>query len=96
VSGLPTLGKDCYFWGGLLVVLVLVVLVVLFLCLGVFLTFFVWVVSVVWLWLGGVDCANIMGRLAAPKTIASKLFFILISPCGIYFPDNSMIGQRRF
>jgi hypothetical protein len=88
------LGKDSYFWGGLLVVLV--VLVVL-LCLGVFLTFFVCVVLVVWLGLaGGVDCANTMGRLAAAKTIANKLFFILISPCGIYSPDNSIIGQRQF
>jgi hypothetical protein len=89
---LPTFGKDSYFWGGVLVVLVPVffALVFLVLCFMVFLAFFAGAVlvwsGVDWLGVAGAgDCAKVSGRLAAAKTIVSKLFFILISPCGIHF-----------
>jgi hypothetical protein len=82
----PRWGWNSYFCGGLLVVLVEPV-VFLVLCFEVFLAFFAGVVlfwfGVDWLGVAGaVFCAKIIGRLAAAKTIASKLFFMLISPCG--------------
>jgi hypothetical protein len=81
IRRLPTFGKDSYFW---LVVLVVVVgLVFLVLC---FLAFFAGAV-VLWLvdWpLAGAFCAAKIGRAAAAKTIASKLFFMLILLEGIY------------
>jgi hypothetical protein len=91
---LPTFGKDSYFWGGLLVVLSPVLLALVFLVLGFvgfvgFLVFFgaavlFWSVAG-WLWVAGaVACAKVSGRLAAAKTIASMLFFMWVSPCGIH------------
>jgi hypothetical protein len=57
--------------------------VFLLLCFEVFLAFFAvlfWV-EVDWFGVAGAAfCAKIMGTLAAAKTIARKLFFILISP----------------
>jgi hypothetical protein len=96
---LPTLGKDNYFWGALVELVALVVF--LLLCFEVFLAFFAGVVlfwSGVWLGVAGaVDCAKIIGRLAAAKTIASKLFFMLISPCGTHlFPSIPSCGKARF
>jgi hypothetical protein len=80
---LPTFGKDSYFWGGVLVVLapVLLALVFLVLCFEGFLVFFG---AAVLFWsgvgwpgvAGAVACAKVSGRLAAAKTIASKLFFM--------------------
>ena len=87
---LPTFGKDSYFWGVLVVLVpVFFALVFLVLCFEVFLVFFAGAVlfwsGVDWLGVAGaVDCANVSGRLAAAKTIASKLFFMLVSPCGIH------------
>jgi hypothetical protein len=74
----PRWGGNSYFVGGVLVVLVeLVVFLELF---EVFLAFFVGAV-LFWVGVAGVVfCAKITGRLAAAKTIASKLLFILISP----------------
>jgi hypothetical protein len=78
----PRWGGNDYFCAGVLVELV----VFLLLCFGAFLVvFFAGVVlfwaGVDWLGVAGVvDCAKIMGRLAAAKTIANKLFFMLISP----------------
>jgi hypothetical protein len=88
---LPTLGKDSYFWGGVVGVLepVLLALVFLALCFEVFLTFAGAVLfwpDAGWLCVAGVvACAKIMGKLAAAKTIAIKLFFMLISPCGTFY-----------
>jgi hypothetical protein len=68
-----------------LVVAVLLEPVFLVLCFLAFLAGAVLVLSGV-VWLGaGVDCAKVRGRLAAAKAIASKLFFMVISPCGILF-----------
>ena len=100
---LPTLGKDSYFWGGVVAVPepVLLALVFLLLCFEVFLAFAGAVLfwpDAGWLCVAGaVDCAKIMGRLAAAKTIASKLFFMSISPCGTFIcPVHSILRQRPF
>jgi len=97
---LPTSGRNSYFWGGVLVVLVVLALVffalvffalvffaLVFLvpCFEVFLAFVGAAVlfwsDAGWLWVAGaVACAKVSGRVAAAKTIASKLFFMLISP----------------
>src|SRR5580658_4719482 len=99
---LPTFGpfgKDSYFCGVLAVLVEPVVLVLCF--VEVFLAFFVGVVlfwsGVVWPGAAGVDwAANVSGRLAAAKTIASKLFFMLISPCGTLCPVYSIFRQCQF
>jgi hypothetical protein len=92
---LPTSGRNSYFWGGVLVVLgvlaplffalVFFALVFLVPCFEVFLAFVGAAVlfwsDAGWLWVAGaVACAKVSGRVAAAKTIASKLFFMLISP----------------
>jgi hypothetical protein len=41
-------------------------------------------------WAGAGVCAKVKGRVAAAKTIAIKLFFMLISPCGPYLSRNSI------
>jgi hypothetical protein len=83
---------------------VLVVLVepvvFLLLCFEVFLAFFAGAVlfwsGVDWLGVdGAVDCAKVSGRLAAAKTIAIKLFFILISPCGIHISRQFHLAATR-
>lgn len=85
----------------MLVVLVELV-VFLLLCFEVFLAFFTGAVlfwsGVDWLGVAGaVDCAKVMGRLAAAKTIASKLFFILISPLrDLFFPSTLSCGNAVF
>jgi hypothetical protein len=98
---LPTLGKDSYFWGVLGVLLALApVLLVLVLCFEVFLAFgaavLFWSVAGL-LWLAGAGvCPKVSGRLAAAKTMASKLFFMSISPCGLHLSRNSIFRQRSF
>jgi hypothetical protein len=72
-----------------LVLPVVFALVFFVLCFVVFLTFFAGAVlfwsGVDWLGVAGAGvCAKIMGRLAAAKTMAIRLFFMLVSPCGIY------------
>jgi hypothetical protein len=77
------LGRKDYFWGGLVGVLVLLPVVFLVLCfLLPFLAGFAGVV-LFWSgagWLGAGAWANVSGKVAAAKTIASKLFFMWISP----------------
>jgi len=73
----------------------LVVVLLTFLCFGAFFTFFV-VVAVVlddWLLVDAVDCPKTIGRLAAAQTIASKLFFIFVSPCGFILPSIPSSGS---
>jgi hypothetical protein len=94
---LPTFGKDSYFWYDgyfwLVVLVVVVGLVFLVLC---FLAFFAGAV-VLWLvdWpVAGVFCpANVIGTAAAAKTIASKLFFMLVLLEGIYLPSIPSSGR---
>src|SRR5271165_59435 len=100
---LPTFGKGSYFWGGVVVVLApaLLALVFLVLCFEVFLAFFGAAVlfwsGAGWLWVAGAGvCAKVSGRVAAAKTIASKLFFILISPCGICFSRQFHLAAMPF
>ena len=68
-------GRKFYFWGGVLVVVVLVLPVVFL--VWCFLLFLVDLLSVLF-WSGwvGVSCAKVNGNVAAAKTIASKLFFM--------------------
>jgi hypothetical protein len=81
---------------------VLVELVVfLLLCFDVFLAVFFAGAVLFWAgadWLGAgvVDCAKVSGRLAAAKTSASKLFFILILLEGLFCPVYSILRQRPF
>jgi hypothetical protein len=98
------LGKDSYFWGVLEVLLVLApVLLVLVLCFDGFEVFLAFgAVVLFWsvaglLWLAGAGvCPKVSGRLAAAKTMASKLFFMSISPCGLHLSRNSIFRQRPF
>lgn len=77
-----------------LVLLVLLEVVFLVLCFLAFLAGAVLVESGV-VWLGaGVDCAKV--SVAAANAIASKLFFISISPCGIIFPTTPSSGRSGF
>jgi hypothetical protein len=80
-------------------VLLAVVLVLCFVGFEVFLAFFG---AAVLFWSGvgwpagaGV-WAKVSGRLAAAKTIASKLFFMWVSPCGVYLSRNSILRERLF
>jgi hypothetical protein len=86
------LGGYNYFCGG--VVAVVEVVLFLVLCFDavflVFLAVLFWV-AVDWLGAGAVFCAKVRGRVAAAKTIASKLFFILILLEGLSCPVYSIL-----
>ena len=81
----------------MLVLLVLVFFIVCFLLLVFFGAMVVVWSGVDWPGVAGVvACAKVSGRVAAAKTIANKLFFILISPDGFSFPTTLSSATPAF